>query len=119
MYDELQTAFDELVLGTSAIEASPFDDFANRLHNKVRACIGSENNSDAVQKYIEKAPNYPPEDTDADNFRLDEFEVYDLLYRLSLPAASDGIASVDNSLDSDNLRQFVSAVSLFLNYKIF
>ncbi|KAJ5521184.1 hypothetical protein N7527_005299 [Penicillium freii] len=106
MSDELQTAFDELVLETSAIEAFPFDDFANRLHNKVRACIGSESNSEAVQKYIEKAPNYPPEDTDAENSRLSEFE----------PAAGDGIASVDSSLDSDNLRRFVSADNSKLRY---
>lgn len=111
MSGELREAFDEVVLGTSALEAFPFDDFANRLHNKVRACIGSENNRDAVQKYIERAPNYPPGDSDADSSYLDGFLAYDLLYRLSLPAASDGIASVDGSLDTDNLRRFVSSVS--------
>ncbi|EKV12208.1 Eukaryotic aspartyl protease family protein [Penicillium digitatum] len=116
MSNELQEAFDELVLGTSALEAFPFDDFANRLHNKVRACIGTENNSDAVQKYIERAPNYPPEDSDSDSSRLDGFEAYDLLYRLSLPAASHGIASVDGSLDSDNLRRFISADNSKLRY---
>ncbi|KAJ5471172.1 hypothetical protein N7530_008529 [Penicillium desertorum] len=37
---DLEAAFDELVSVTSALEAFPFDDFADRLHNKARECVG-------------------------------------------------------------------------------
>ncbi|KAJ5972881.1 uncharacterized protein N7479_002799 [Penicillium vulpinum] len=100
-------AFEEVVFkGTIALEAFPLDEFVNRLHNKVRACIGSENNSDAVQKHIDRAPHYFSEGSDGDSLYLDGFLAYYLLYGLLLSAASDRIASVDSNLDSDNLKRF-------------
>jgi hypothetical protein len=111
---DLEAAFDELVSVTSALEAFPFDDFADRLHNKARECVGSLNNDYVLQGYIDRAPNYPPEDSDADLSRLDGFEVFYLIYRLSLSATSDGIASINTPI----FNPFVSAVSLSLICKI-
>lgn len=112
MSNDLQAAFAEAVLGIGALKNFPYDDFAHRLHNKVRMAFESNTGSQELRQYIEQAPNYPPEEDDPGNFNIDIFYIYDLLHKLSIPSASDGISSIDSSLDSQGLKKYVSQVNI-------
>ncbi|PGH13744.1 hypothetical protein AJ79_03443 [Helicocarpus griseus UAMH5409] len=68
----------------------------------------SNTNSEELRQDIEPAPNYTAEDTDPGNFNVDIFHIFDLLHKLSIPSASDAISSIEDSLDSQGLKQYVS-----------
>lgn len=112
MSDNLEDVFEEAIEGIAALKSFPYSDFAHRLHNKVRKAFTAQSNSNELQQYIENAPNYPPDDYDAD-FNIDIFAIFDLLYKLSIPSGSDGIAGVDSQYDTENLKKYVSQVSLY------
>lgn len=61
---------------------------------------------------ISTEPSYPEDDPDPDNWFIDIFGVWDLLYKASFPSVSGGIASVDDQYDPKNLKQYVSNVSV-------
>ncbi|KNG86160.1 hypothetical protein ANOM_006584 [Aspergillus nomiae NRRL 13137] len=85
MSDNLEDVFEEAIEGIAALKSFPNE----------------------LQQYIENAPNYPPDDYDAD-FNIDIFAIFDLLYKLSIPSGSDGIAGVDSQYDTENLKKYVS-----------
>ncbi|KAF2962631.1 hypothetical protein GQX73_g10942 [Xylaria multiplex] len=114
MSDDLQGAWDELLEGIAAIKPFPYGNFANRLHNKVRSCFASDSTGETLGPYIDEAPRYPAGDSDPGSYYVDIFLIPDLLDRLSLSTASDGIAGNDE--DSEHLKQRVSQDNSKLRY---
>ncbi|KAJ8133039.1 hypothetical protein O1611_g587 [Lasiodiplodia mahajangana] len=115
MSRELQKAWDELLSGVAAVRPFPFSDYVNRLHNKVRWCFEGDSGAGPVlAPYINKAPNYPPDDENPELPYLDIFLIGDLLDHLSISSASDGVAN--NDVDSEGLKRCVSQENSKLRY---
>ncbi|KAI1828147.1 hypothetical protein F4861DRAFT_245617 [Xylaria intraflava] len=119
MSTELQDAWQELVAGVAAVEPFPYSDFVNRLHNKVKGSFAIDSGAgDVLRPYIDEASNYPPDESQPDSSYVDIFDIFDLIFRLSISAASDGIAANDNSLkecvsqDNSKLRYLESLTNL-------
>lgn len=110
MSEDLEKVFTEAITGIKKIKPFPYDDYANRLHNKVRMTFPQSGSQEHLRDFIERAPTYPEDDPDPDNSLIDIFAIYDLLHKVSVPSASDGVASVEDSLDSEGLKQYVSQV---------
>ncbi|ESZ94054.1 hypothetical protein SBOR_5580 [Sclerotinia borealis F-4128] len=106
MSDDLQKIFEEAVTGIKAVKSLPYDDYANRLHNKVRTALVNQHS--VIRKYIPSASRYPADEPDPDDNVIDIFWIYDLLYKLSIPSIASGLAHVDDNVDIFDLKQFVS-----------
>ncbi|KAI3320290.1 hypothetical protein HD806DRAFT_538479 [Xylariaceae sp. AK1471] len=107
MSNELQEAWNELLSGVATVKPFPNGGFVNRLHNKVRRCFETCSGAGPVLvPYIDKTPNYPPDEENPELPYVDIFLIPDLLYKLSISSASDGIASNDE--DSEGLKRYVS-----------
>ncbi|KAG4032306.1 hypothetical protein MFRU_007g02140 [Monilinia fructicola] len=105
MSDDLKEVFGKAIKGIRAVGSFPYDNYANRLHNKVRNVLQQKD----LQTYIDRAPTYPEDDPDPDNWLIDIFAIGDLFSKLSVPAVSGGISSVDDKYDSsEHLKQYVS-----------
>lgn len=104
---DYETLFKETITGLKAVKPIPYDDYTNRLHNKIRAWA-FDSGEDRLLSYVERAPNYPPDDNDPDSKYIDIFTIYDLLNKASTPSIAYGIAYVDDKYDPKHLKQYVS-----------
>jgi hypothetical protein len=117
MSDDVEQVFADAVKATKGLKALPYVDYAHRLHNKVRGTFESNLGIHELREYIDRAPNYPEDDSDPDNWDIDIFAIWDLLDKLSIPTAADGIASLNSSDDPQNLTQYVDKENSHLRYK--
>ncbi|CAD6446573.1 7630552f-96ab-41cf-8523-f973691513a3 [Sclerotinia trifoliorum] len=110
---DYEKLFEEAVKGIKAAKSFPYDNYTNRLHNKVRASLEYYPH---LQPYIDRAPNYPPNDDDPDNMIIDIFDIWDLFVKASIPTISNGIANVDDKYDPKDLKQYVSGENAEVRY---
>ncbi|KAI1757865.1 hypothetical protein F4782DRAFT_475448 [Xylaria castorea] len=99
-----EKTFEDVVKAIKALESFPFDNYANRLHNKARMELDW-----GLQEHVEQAPNYPADDPDPDSPYLGIYSAVEFLFKLSIPSVCSGIAPVSNDVDPNNVRQYVSA----------
>ncbi|KAG8409171.1 hypothetical protein J3459_017659 [Metarhizium acridum] len=116
MSDDLHQVFSEAVKATKGLKALPYVDYAHRLHNKVRKTFQEDMSDHDLQAYVDRAATYPEDDPDPDNADIDIFSIWDLLNKLSIPSATDGIASLGSRDDPQNFRQYVDKNNSHLRY---
>ncbi|OAA47155.1 hypothetical protein NOR_02791 [Metarhizium rileyi] len=116
MSDDLHQVFADAVKATKGVKALPYVDYAHRLHNKVRKTFQQDMSDHELQSRVDRSATYPEDDPDPDNANIDIFSIWDLLNKLSIPAATDGIASLDSKDDPQNLRQYVDKDNSHLRY---
>ncbi|KAJ8061185.1 hypothetical protein OCU04_010258 [Sclerotinia nivalis] len=110
---DYEKLFEEAIKGIKAVKSFPYDSYTNRLHNKVRAFLEDEPH---LKPYIDRAPNYPANDDDPDSSKIDIFDIWDLLYKASIPSMGSGIASVDDKYDHKHLKQYISGGNSKVRY---
>ncbi|KAI0549850.1 hypothetical protein F4679DRAFT_228149 [Xylaria curta] len=99
-----EKTFLDVVKAIKALESFPFDNYANRLHNKARMELDW-----GLQQHVEQAPNYPADDPDPDSPNIGIYSAVEVLFKLSIPSVCSGIAPVSDDVDPNNVRQYVSA----------
>ncbi|KAH8433829.1 uncharacterized protein LDX57_011464 [Aspergillus melleus] len=116
MSGDVEQVFAEAVKATKGLKKLPYVDYAHRLHNKVRNQFQGTSGLQDLQACVDRAPTYPEDDPDPDNWAIDIFGIGDLLTKLMIPSVANGIAGLESDDDPQNLRQYVDQNSSHLWY---